>query len=125
MTENERKDKEICEWLGVPWHEEERPRVGYPPTCSCGLGFQLGYDLLLHIKKSNPDFTSEAGVIQLLGLMVGREDKRLFIRHIVGPAFSKIITSTSSAEILAALLITPEGRERFRDLALEWLRKEG
>lgn len=78
------KDKYICEKLGLCWHEKERIEVliaGTPfgeTKCTCGK-------TVCH--KINPDFTSEAGRIGLLKLIMEHPKYSLkdyvSIRHMI------------------------------------------
>lgn len=64
MTSQE-KDKFICEKLGVEWHEQ----LLADGTCACGYKHWC-----VNASALNPDFSSEAGRVQLLRLM-NEQDK--------------------------------------------------
>ena len=74
MTQQQKDElnKELCGLLGVCWHETRGDALGRigDNRCSCGKEFLMHSELRSHIKESNPDFTSEAGRVQLLKLMM-------------------------------------------------------
>ena len=101
MTSQE-KDKFICKKLGLCWHDIKYGRCKY-----CG---ELGYDL------SNPSFTSEAGRVQLLKLIMAAPENSNMVelRNILG-----------SWRNTTLWFINPEymtdDTGKFRDEVYEWL----
>jgi hypothetical protein len=81
MTEPTNTDKAryIVERLGLCWHEYDLDRDYY--VCSCGFFTKYGEAAIPHMKVNiNPTFLDPAGRIQLLELMMGREDWPMFSR---------------------------------------------
>ena len=69
------RDKDIVEKLGGCWHEFNIGVAGYHYCIHCKV--MSIYDFI-----ANPDFTSDAGKIQLLRMMSKREDWYLFVHKI-------------------------------------------
>lgn len=72
LMEND-KNRFVAEKLGILWH---KPKEGYGDECICG-SISLGYHnsqkaLERHCKKSNPNFSTDSGAVELLRLMMGR-----------------------------------------------------
>ena len=91
MTQQQKDElnKELCGLLGICWHEtggvgvEENGRI-YSQCRICKKIFrdrEWGYNELGY-ESSNPDFTTEAGRVQLLKLMADRDDYDDFIGFI-------------------------------------------
>jgi hypothetical protein len=62
------KNRYVVEQLGICWHERRAGFMLGISVCSCGITYKDGHE---HI---NPDFTTKEGRVQLLELMMGRED---------------------------------------------------
>jgi hypothetical protein len=83
MTEPTNTDKAryVAERLGLCWHEYDLDRDYY--VCSCGFFTKYGEAAIPHMKVNiNPTFLDPAGRIQLLELMMGRDDWDLFCSQI-------------------------------------------
>ena len=78
MTDLEAKNRRVAEWLGIPWHElvNHIPDgiIGDAGKCVCGK-----VHFVSSLKRLNPDFTSDAGKVELLRLMAARVDYHDFI----------------------------------------------
>lgn len=73
MTKDE-KNKLACKILGICWHKKDTKRgTDYTYYCVCGKKFYLRENLYKHC-KFNPDFTSDAGKVQLLEQIEKRKD---------------------------------------------------
>ena len=76
------KSEQICKALGIEWHTEEIKFNGFNRSvCSCHSSFEDNWSLAIHIRESNPNFEGEkndAGRVQLLRLMMEREDWQRF-----------------------------------------------
>ena len=81
-------NRKLCGLLGICWHNME-----YVPAiegntrewwkCSCGKCFAKVGEALQHISDNpKPDFTSDAGKVQLLREMMKREDFDIFIKTV-------------------------------------------
>lgn len=102
MTENDKKNKELAERLGL-----HICSVG--PTllhCECGSKGQINV----------PDFTSDTGKVQLLRLMMEREDWDAFQIRI------NVVGKTKYGHIWIDYITDTTGK--LRDACLEWLRGE-
>ena len=75
-TEKDALNREICEKLGICWHEWDTPTLqGQMFTCElCGEWSEKPY---------HPDFAADPGKIQLLREMVKREDFPLFMARLM------------------------------------------
>ena len=71
MTQQQKEElnKELCGLLGICWHREAIT-PSWDIECFCGYKTNKTRAFNCHTKKSNPDFTSEAGRVQLLKLMM-------------------------------------------------------
>ena len=89
MTQQQKDElnKELCGLLGICWHEVTTTpcSYGYMHRCSCGVLAPDGNVFIDPEKHSNPDFTSEAGRVQLLKLMFERKGFDKFIDLMVNP----------------------------------------
>jgi len=79
-------NKELCGLLGIPWHEvvDEDADLMY---CSCG---EMGGDINgfeVHCNRLNPDFTTEAGRVQLSKIMWKRKDFDKFLREQINGSY--------------------------------------
>ena len=90
QQQKDKLNKELCRLLGICWHEtggvgvEENGRI-YSQCRICKKIFrdrEWGYNELGY-ESSNPDFTSEAGRIKLLGIMRDRADWFRFLWRIM------------------------------------------
>ena len=123
MTENEAKNeaknKKVCELLGICWHIERRSKFN-PFTgsetwyCDCG---EYG-----ECVEGNPDFSTPAGIIQLLELMMARSDWNEFYKWASDSQRILDYNSAGSVFVKLSLLLNKTGL--FRDRCLEWLEKE-
>ena len=105
MTENEKKNKELAEWLGICWHEPIDMRnvmVGAPiPICSkCNHN-------VIDAHRFNTDFTSDSGKVQLLRLMP--ED---------------FFGVDQYGRIVLTVDYITDKTGKLRDACLEWMRRE-
>jgi hypothetical protein len=91
MTQQEKDElnKELCQLLGICWHEEDcRWDVGSDDKeilrfqCTCKRSSFDKRGFTKHCKKSNHDFTSEAGRVQLLKLIRLRAGFSQFVRDV-------------------------------------------
>ena len=94
-AENIRKDKFICEKLGICWHEWVEYKCRFCGEFDC---------------VENPDFTSEAGRVQLLKLIDNIHEWNLHLRSIW-------------PHIVIGWIKDDTGK--FRDAVFEWLGGEG
>ena len=64
---NEDLNKELCELLGIVWHEM-KIKIGdrVYNQCLCGFFADSSNDAKKHVKENNPDFTTDSGKVQLL-----------------------------------------------------------
>ena len=88
QQQKDKLNKQLCGLLGICWHEFNskdskralaRSRIfgGSGRECKkCGIGIES------EKRKDNPDFTTEAGRVQLLKLMADRDDYDDFIGFI-------------------------------------------
>jgi len=59
------ENRELHELLGLHWHERITSRL-----CNCGF-IPTGFEIIeSHISYNNPDYTSDAGKVQLLREMI-------------------------------------------------------
>jgi hypothetical protein len=120
-------NRELTELLGLCWHRWEY-LLGNPPNevgrCSCGKFSDVTYMEWINIHAhNNPDFASDPGKIELLRLMMKREDwsKFLFtINKIAGITvwgqnfiFVRYITDTTG--LLARAAVEFLRREKYID----------
>jgi len=71
QQEKDKLNKQLCGLLGICWHEEDYLQARHCNIgCSCGFITTRKEELSFHASMSNPDFTSEAGRVQLLKLMM-------------------------------------------------------
>jgi len=73
------KNKELCELLGICWHEIKIVDGKY--VCSCGKIAGMLFD---SCEFSNPYFTTPSGMVQLLGIMRERDDWPEFVEEKIG-----------------------------------------
>jgi len=75
-------NKELCGLLGICWHEEigavKPPDNSWIYACRCGCSFRRKGGIKIHIEESNPDFSSPAGIVELLGILRKKKDWRKF-----------------------------------------------
>ena len=86
MTQQQKDElnKELCRLLEICWHEEDYLQARHCNIgCSCGFITTRKEELSFHASMSNPDFTSEAGRIKLLGIMRDRADWFRFLWRIM------------------------------------------
>ena len=76
---NEEKNRQVAEWLGIPWHTLTEQGPGRPPICSCNgrETIQSQYHL-----DQNPDFTTDSGKVELLREMMKRDDWEEFYMYV-------------------------------------------
>jgi len=96
------KNKELAELLGLCWHE-----CNYTVCDYC---------------TENPDFTSDAGKVQLLRLMMERDDFEDFFDHIKGSFYNQIHLRK---ENMIPLDYITDTTGKLRDACLEWLKEKG
>ena len=102
------KNRFVAEKLGLCWHRAVPDlRIGLPTRvsifCPCG---KCGSD------EDNPDFSTDAGAVQLLRLMMERPDCDRLLRHITGGI-------ASPERMILAVTITTRGK--LLDAVAEWL----
>lgn len=107
------KDKFICEKLGVCWHDVKIVDGRY--VCDCD---NIADGLFNSCALSNPDFTSEAGRVQLLKLMEKHEDYFDFI-NTIGKAVPSSTRLTLTCFIPVGYMTDDTGK--FRDEVFKWL----
>jgi hypothetical protein len=78
---NEELNKELCELLGICWHEEVPTDPVEYRLCTCGVHIENLMFLQGHCKQSNPDFTTDSGKVQLLREMEKRKDSYGFFLY--------------------------------------------
>ena len=114
------KNQELCRLLGLPWHEHVSQKfmddLNYS-TCSCGNSFPSIASLYKHLKRMNPDYTSDAGRVRLLREMRKREDWSRF-KHdaLCMPGYD-----SGHDDIPIYLILNTIGK--LRDVVIEWLRR--
>lgn len=113
MTSQE-KDKFICEKLGVCWHEWVTNYGHDSDMLMCKHCWEYPREV-----NPNPDFTSEAGRVQLLKLMIKHKDWKNFVWSL---GFS-YFTQSLCAQLLEDYFADDTGK--FRDAVYEWLGGEG
>jgi len=102
------RDKDIAKALGLCWHEITGYVGNDIPSCSCGENL---YGNTVH---KNPDFTSDAGKVQLLREMMKREDFYEFmVKSSIGIGYK------SYNWIGINYILDTAGK--LRDAAWEWL----
>ena len=110
MTSQE-KDKFICEKLGICWHEWKSDHASF--TCiKCGYRCNSS-----ETPPKNPDFTSEAGRVQLLKLI--KPNKRYYHfceRYLIFSCWEH----RKKIYAIPEPLMTDDTGE-FRDAVFEWL----
>ena len=74
-------NKRACELLKVARHE--MLFRSEPCVCSCDYSCKTIQGMITHIKRTNPDFTTDSGKVELLRLMRKREDWRAFICYLI------------------------------------------
>ena len=117
MTSQE-KDRYICEKLVIHWHEYQW-RSGstvetYFSECSCGHKTHF-----IESQKKNPDFTSEAGRVQLLKLISKRPDFLKFLSS----TYVWLVKSDAVTAHWADMFLDDTGK--FRDAVFKWIGGEG
>jgi hypothetical protein len=110
---NEEANKYLCEKLGLCWHEIERTWGEYY-QCSCSKHKVLYEDLLKH---SNPNFSTDAGAVQLLRLMMKRVDWWRFIEE-YGDRYRYYQGDQVKEDMIAVELITTSSA--LLDACVEW-----
>jgi len=112
----EEKNGEICKLLGLPWHEvkevHDMGMFGYS-ICICGKK-----DCYEH----NPDFSTDAGRVQLLREMMKRDDWEDFLES-VGGVNRGFNFAEKTADQITILYITEP--DLLIDTVLEFLRAKG
>ena len=115
------KNQELCRLLGLPWHEHVSQKfmddLNYS-TCSCGNSFPSIVSLYNHLKHKNPDYTSDAGKVQLLREMRKRKDWVMFIGKICS---TYRIGREYVLYILDDYILNTTGK--LGDVVIEWLRR--
>jgi len=110
------KNKELCELLGIEWHEPKWYSDRKMWNCTiCGT---WTHEIPACVKK-NPDFTTPAGIVQLLGIMRGRDDWYKFAYEYL------IFDYYDKREYFYALPIDYyllDATGRLRDAAIEFLK---
>lgn len=119
------KDKYIAERLGLCWHEIVFDPTGEPefPNCKhCGREdvpwhWEYPEGKCKRIADENPDFSTPAGTVLLLGLMMKRDDwggDFGFQQIIGGPEYDKIDVSyiTKPGTLRDAVYEFLRGREQ-------------
>lgn len=92
------KNQFVAEKLGEKWHiiHKKLEDDGWEwRTCSCG-SLDRWYDNSLDLRHSNPDFSTDAGAVELLRLMLERKDWNGFTYRNMGrdiDRLAKIINS--------------------------------
>ena len=79
--------RRICKKLRICWHGLVKGVFGEFYECACGLQFDSEDGIVAHLLDNhnfNPDFTDDAGAVQLLRIMGEREDGYEFISFIGG-----------------------------------------
>jgi hypothetical protein len=102
-------NKELAGLLGIPRHRTGK--AGYCEVCGHHSCF-----------KHNPDFISDAGKIELLRLMMKREDWPEFCNSIGHSYATKKIPSSAYYYIWMVYILDTTGR--LAQAAVEFLRKE-
>jgi len=107
------KNKELAELLGLCWHEAvELCKLGHiRPSCTCGYSCKTWAGIDTHIKANRPDFTTDAGKVQLLRLMM---DNQKWIEQ---------FELLPNCWLLISYITDTTGK--LRDVCLDWMRKEG
>ena len=117
------KDREIVEALGGKWHSHISQKFMDEDNyfgCSCGNFFPSFVAIKQHIGRKNPDFTSDAGKVQLLRELSKREDWHEFICYMI-PVKNYDSYILSAIDIVKYILDTTG---KLRDQAIKWLREE-
>jgi hypothetical protein len=87
QQQKDKLNKELCGLLGICWHEEISDLPDHflkHHRCSCEFKTYYRTELFKHLSGNcNPDFTSEAGRVQLLEIMRGRTDWFSFLWQIM------------------------------------------
>jgi hypothetical protein len=112
------RNREVSKRLGLCWHEQKLQAEFDEVQCTCGRLYPDEVGLYDHFVRSNPDFSTDAGAVELLRLMRGRGVYHLFLRYLYVDA--KTIEETLDRSIVQ--YITTPGT--LRDAVLEWKRKE-
>ena len=107
-TQGVNKDRDIVEALGGCWHEFNIGIAQYQYCIRCKISI---YDFI-----AAPDFTSDAGKVQLLREMKEREDWSKFLSHIYCSSYR---ANECSIEWACCLILDTTGK--LRDFAWEWL----
>ena len=110
------KNRELHELLGLCWHAEAAEWEDARPTCLCGMTFLHEQYLENHIINANPDYTTDAGKVQLLREMVKRDDFTRFLGSI------RIDLNYDDVPYIEILYII-DTTGKLRDMAIEWLKK--
>ena len=115
------KNKRLAELLGICWHERVQVKGGplNRCECSCGKPDSIGS----YRDHVNPDFTSDAGKVQLLRLMREHfKDKDYEFSQFL---FSLDIHGTYPY-LLKAFIDTyiTDTTGKLRDACIKWLEKE-
>jgi len=97
MTENEKKNKELAELLGVKWKDVE---------------LEEGW---------NPDFTTREGRVYLLELMMEKLPREDFFRFIRTVGFG---SSSDDYWYVYGKYLVDENTGKLLDAYLDWLRRE-
>ena len=76
MTELNQANREVAEKLGLCWHEPQFVTLGRVTKHKCAKCHKV----VKHV-DFNPDFSTDAGKVQLMKLMMKREDYLTFCRY--------------------------------------------
>jgi len=106
------KNRELAELLGLCWHERITSRL-----CNCGF-IPTGFEIIEnHISYNNPDYTSDAGKVQLLREMEKREDWLNFLNKVgLGGGYRRRLS------IYIEYILDTSGK--LRDAAIEFLKNK-
>jgi hypothetical protein len=103
------KNRELAELLGLCWHEYDHWE-GRKQVCRCGKGLWY-FDA--PVEWGNTDFTTDPGKIELLRLMMERNEDSDFLK------FATENQQTYALYVLQDLIVDTTGR--LAQAALEWL----
>jgi hypothetical protein len=105
------KNRELAELLGLCWHEHHeswRYKKGMSRCWKCSS------------QEHNPDYSTDSGKVELLRLMMKREDWDEFCASVFGKRF---YVKCLMSDVIKYYITDTTGR--LAQAALEWLRKEG
>ena len=111
------KNKQLHKLLGLCWHEWKPTKdipenLAYGSSCKkCGTHINISGD--------NPDYTSDAGKVQLLREMAKRKDCCDFLLRVNALAGKHTLIGD-----LIHIDYMIEDTGKLRDLAIKWLKKE-